>query len=195
MAAHSEDINTSLKLPEKYAFESKDGETSNYLTGLKLHIVTFGLCLGLYLVNLEMNIISTFLIAITNSLRRFDQSRWILTTGFIIIWAKLRDVFGRKTCSLTTMAIFTIFSGACGAAQNMTQLIIFLAFQKIGAAGGFALAIVIIQEMVPKDRYPGYGALMAADMALATLSGPLFGGIISSNSTWKWTSAKSCVRL
>jgi MFS family permease len=40
----------------------------------------------------------------------------------IIIWAKLSDILGRKPIALAAMAIFTIFSGACGAAQTMTQL-------------------------------------------------------------------------
>lgn len=42
--------------------------------------------------------------------------------GMLIIWAKVSDIFGRKIFAVTAIAIFTIFSGACGAAQSMTQL-------------------------------------------------------------------------
>lgn len=43
-------------------------------------------------------------------------------TGFIIVFAKMSDVYGRKSMLLTTTILFTIFSGACGAAQTMDQL-------------------------------------------------------------------------
>ncbi|KAJ4350433.1 uncharacterized protein N0V89_009054 [Didymosphaeria variabile] len=148
------------------------------LTGGRLHLMTLGS--------------HTSLLAIIDSLKGYRQAGWVLTsylltyTGFIIVWAKLSDIFGRKTCSVASLAIFTIFSGACGGAQTMTQLIIFRAFQGLGAAGGFALTILIINEMVPRNKLPMYGAIMALDMALATLSGPLFGGVISDRSTWRW---------
>lgn len=42
--------------------------------------------------------------------------------GFLIIWAKLSDIFGRKLLIVTSLGHFVIFSGACGAAQTMNQL-------------------------------------------------------------------------
>ena len=44
------------------------------------------------------------------------------TTGMLIIWAKLSDIFGRKHLVIVAVLVFTAFSGACGAAQSMTQL-------------------------------------------------------------------------
>lgn len=43
-------------------------------------------------------------------------------TGFIIVFAKMSDVYGRKSMLLTTTILFTIFSAACGASQTMDQL-------------------------------------------------------------------------
>jgi MFS family permease len=40
----------------------------------------------------------------------------------IIIWAKISDIFGRKSAAIATMTIFVLFSAGCGAAQTMTQL-------------------------------------------------------------------------
>lgn len=42
--------------------------------------------------------------------------------GILIIFAKLSDIFGRKLLLSIAIAIFVIFSGACGAAQTTTQL-------------------------------------------------------------------------
>jgi MFS family permease len=43
-------------------------------------------------------------------------------TGFIIVWAKLSDIFKRKWTLLAALIVFTITSGICGAAQDMTTL-------------------------------------------------------------------------
>jgi MFS family permease len=40
----------------------------------------------------------------------------------LIIWAKLSDVFGRKSIAVLSLFLFVVFSGACGAAQTMDQL-------------------------------------------------------------------------
>lgn len=42
--------------------------------------------------------------------------------GVLIIFAKLSDIFGRKSLLLTALFIFLVFSSACGAAQTMPQL-------------------------------------------------------------------------
>lgn len=64
--------------------------------------------------------------------------------------------------------------------------IVFRVLQGIGAAGGFALLLLFINGMVPAEKYPLYGGIMAADMALANLAGPLAGGALSSPSKWRW---------
>lgn len=42
--------------------------------------------------------------------------------GFLIIYAKLSDIFGRKIMLLSALLLFTVFSSACGAAQTLLQL-------------------------------------------------------------------------
>lgn len=46
--------------------------------------------------------------------------------GVLIIWAKVGDIFGRKLISACAIILFIIFSGACGAAQTMIQLYVFV---------------------------------------------------------------------
>lgn len=60
------------------------------------------------------------------------------------------------------------------------------AFQGIGAAGGVSMALVVAYEMVPQDQYPGIAAQIGAAVALGSLVGPLIGGGVSENSTWRW---------
>jgi MFS family permease len=108
----------------------------------------------------------------------------------------------RKFSLIAALLIFIVASGACGAAQSMTQLyfisphmeseahlfhrIIFRSFQGIGGAGCFSIAMVVFFELIPKEKYAKYGSIVSADIAFATLLGPLFGGIITDNTTWRW---------
>lgn len=68
----------------------------------------------------------------------------------------------------------------------ISRRIICRVFQGIGAAGCFSLALVIAYEMVPKEKYPAQAAQLAASTALGSLVGPLIGGAISQDTTWRW---------
>lgn len=144
------------------------------------------------LVNIEVSIIGTSLVSITDDLRGFRQAGWVVTgylvtyTSMIIIWAKFSDIFGRKQATMATMLVFVVFSGGCGASQTISQLIINRAFQGIGAAGCVSMALLLAYEMVPKEKYPAIAAEIAAGTALGSLVGPLIGGGISERSTWRW---------
>lgn len=44
----------------------------------------------------------------------------------------------------------------------------------------------MLYEMVPKEKFPIYGALAFTIVALATVIGPLLGGVLDDNTTWRW---------
>ncbi|KAF2871119.1 major facilitator superfamily domain-containing protein [Massariosphaeria phaeospora] len=163
-----------------------------YLSGWRLHCTTLGIVLSLLLVNLEVIIVGTSFVAITNDLQGFSETSWVVSgylvmyMGFNIIWGKLSDIFGRKSMFIANIAIFTVWCPGCGASQTMTQLIICRAFQGLGGAGCFSLATVMTYEFVPKDKLGMYSAFNALSVALAMLMGPLFGGLINNHSTWRW---------
>lgn len=68
----------------------------------------------------------------------------------------------------------------------MPPSIICRTFQGIGAAGTYSMAALITYEMVPKAKLPLYGGLNSVAVALATLMGPLLGGLINNNASWRW---------
>ncbi|MCJ1349663.1 hypothetical protein MMC31_007904 [Peltigera leucophlebia] len=162
----------------------------SYLHGWRLHVTTLGIVLSLFIVNLEVTIVSTSLVDITNDLQGFDRTSWIVTgylitfSAFIITWAKLSDIFGRKQTIITNIFIFVGFSAGCGGSRTLDQLIVCRTFQGIGAAGTYSMAALITFEMVPKSKLPVYGGLNAVAVALATLMGPVFGGLINNNGSW-----------
>jgi MFS family permease len=103
-----------------------------------------------------------------------------------MITAKLSDIWGLKTVLLTCGAIFLIFSMACGAAQTMTQLIVFRAFQGIGGSGLYSLTFVSILKIIVPEKIGFYSGVISSVFTMSNLLGPLLGGIIADRTTWRW---------
>ncbi|KAJ5713108.1 MFS general substrate transporter [Penicillium malachiteum] len=154
---------------------------AQYLTGIRLYGVTAILCLCLFLTNLEVPIVSTSLRTCLDMAGGFHTF-----AGVLVVCAKLSDIFGRKTCIITSIGIFVVFSAACGGAQTMTQLIVFRALQGLGGAGNYAIATIIVIEMVPPEKYAKYTGGVASVFIFSLLFGPIWGGAITQHSTWRW---------
>ncbi|THV52412.1 hypothetical protein BGAL_0080g00350 [Botrytis galanthina] len=163
-----------------------------YLKGARLHIITAAIFLSLFITNLEIPIVTTSLVSITDDLNSFNQVNWIASAymlgevSMLMIWGKLSDIFGRKLCTVTSISLFTIFAGACGSSQSITQLIIFRAFQGIGSGGNFALGNIILFELVPKKLYTRYTSFISIVYSISFSLGPVLGGALNHSKTWRW---------
>ncbi|TGO51456.1 hypothetical protein BCON_0161g00290 [Botryotinia convoluta] len=152
----------------------------SFLDGWRFYGTIIGLYFGLFLATMEVSIVQLF-----------DPEHQIASTdpnvpGFLVVWAQFSDVLGRKLFVTLAVIIFMIFSGACAGAQTATQLIIFRAFQGIGGAGMYNMAMVILAEAVLAEEFPKYTSLVAAITAIAFAIGPLVGGALTSHATWRW---------
>ncbi|KAF1951063.1 MFS multidrug transporter-like protein [Byssothecium circinans] len=183
---------SSLPNAENHPAPYEDGSGTIYLTGLRFWLVITALAVSLFLTNLEIPIVTTSLIAITNDLGEFNNVGWVISSylldyvGVLVIFAKLSDIFGRKLLLSLSISTFIIFSAGCGAAQTLTQLIILRAFQGVGGAGCFSLATAMMTELVPPEKYAKYVANLSTVYALSLLCGPILGGAISSRASWRW---------
>ncbi|RMJ18545.1 hypothetical protein BHE90_000413 [Fusarium euwallaceae] len=167
-------------------------DQDKYLQGWRLWALTIALWISLFLSTLETTIVSTSLVSITNALNGFILRDWIVTsylltyTGFLTIYAKLSDIFGKKTMLLLAIAIFTVFSGLCGAANGMVELIILRAFQGIGASGIFSIIMALAPTLISLNQYGKYMAIFSTLFIVANVLGPVLGGVISQHSDWRW---------
>ncbi|KAK1142913.1 hypothetical protein N8T08_007154 [Aspergillus melleus] len=180
------------KLDEKDSVCSIEKQREFYLHGPRLWVAGAGLCICLFLPTLEISIVSTSLITLGNELHGFDQTAWIpnayiLTySGFLMIWSRCGDIFGVKASLLSSLALFIAFSGGCGAAKTLDDLIICRAFQGVGAAGVFALSTFGFLRLMHPSKY-GIIATMAGIMiSLGLVLGPICGGAIDTAGSWRW---------
>ncbi|MBF8188664.1 MFS transporter [Nonomuraea sp. K274] len=154
-----------------------------------------GLLLVLFVAMISATIVSVALPQIVGALKGTQsQYTWVVTASLLAstastpIWGKLADLFSKKLLLQISIGIFMVSSLACGFAQDTAQLITFRAVQGLGMGALQVLVQVIIAAMIsPKDRgkYNGY---LGGVMAVATVAGPLLGGLIADTSWlgWRW---------
>jgi multidrug resistance protein len=102
------------------------------------------------------------------------------------VYGKLGDLFGRRTMMLVALTIFVIGSVLCAASVSLGMLIGSRVIQGIGAGGLMALSQAIVGDLVPpreRGRYQGY---FSATYAIASVAGPLLGGVLTQFISWRW---------
>ncbi|KAF5625330.1 major facilitator superfamily domain protein [Fusarium tjaetaba] len=165
---------------------------SSSVSSLRMALGVLGLWICLFLSALETTIVATALRTISDDLDGLMQSNWVVVAylltynGFLLLFSKLTDVFGQKTLLIVSQVIFLISSLACGAAQTMPQLIVFRAFQGLGGSGIYSTVFIIIAKIVTVEKVGLYTGILSSVFALASLLGPILGGAIVENTTWRW---------
>lgn len=154
-----------------------------------------GLLMVLFVSMISATVVSTALPRIIGALNGTQgQYTWVVTATLLAstvttpIWGKLADLYPKKTLIQAAIVIFAIGSIACGFAQSTPQLIGFRVLQGVGVGGLQALVQVAIASMIPPRERGKYNGYLGAVMAVATVSGPLLGGLIVDTSWlgWRW---------
>jgi EmrB/QacA subfamily drug resistance transporter len=155
-------------------------------------IILPGLLLAIMLAMLDQLVVSTALPRIVGDLGGVTHLSWVVTAYVLAatvttpIYGKLGDLYGRKRLLMFAIVVFLIGSALSGLAHSMDQLIAFRALQGLGAGGLLVGAIATIGDMVsPRERGSYMGYIMAS-MTLAMIAGPLVGGYITDNLSWRW---------
>jgi EmrB/QacA subfamily drug resistance transporter len=163
----------------------------DYTIGRVLTIYA-GLMVTLLLAALDQTIVATALPRIVSDLGGITQYSWVFTaymltsTVSVPVYGRLGDVHGRRPLMLIAVSVFLVGSALCGAAQNMTELVIFRGIQGLGAGGLFPLSLAVIGGIVPPRDRGRWQGLIGAVFAASSIIGPAVGGFIVDNTTWRW---------
>ena len=106
--------------------------------------------------------------------------------GFTAITSNASDFLGRRATLLFSFTLFFAFSLAAGFAQSLSQLIVFRAFQGLGASGLYSLAILIMIEVRTPKTLPWVRAMIGGVIAFSGVLGPVIGGLLTLYVSWRW---------
>lgn len=168
--------------------------SDNGMTHREVLTALSGLLLGMFVSMLASTVVGTSLPLIISDLEG-DQSAftWVVTATLLAttvstpIWGKLADLFNRKLLLQIALVIFVAASAIAGFSQDPGTLITMRVFQGIGAGGLAALSQIVMADIISPRERGKYAGLFGAVMAIATIGGPLLGGVITDTLGWRWT--------
>jgi EmrB/QacA subfamily drug resistance transporter len=158
----------------------------------EITVVFAALMLAVLLAALDGTIVATALPTITAELGGLNQLSWVVT-GYLLastistpLYGKLGDLYGRKRIFQASIVVFLVGSALCGQSQSMGELIAFRTLQGLGGGGLIVLAQAIIGDIVsPRDR-GRYQGVIGAVFGVSSVAGPLLGGFLVDNASWRW---------
>ncbi|KAF4831510.1 Efflux pump aflT [Colletotrichum tropicale] len=184
------DLNaTDAKAPSTH--QSSEDEV-DYPHGLKLILIIIALCLAVFLVALDQTIIAPALGAITSEYGSVKDIGWygsaylLTTTALQPMYGTVYKLFSVKYIYIAAIAVFEIGSLVCALAPNSTAFIIGRAVAGIGTAGLFSGSIVILSYTMPLEKRPLAFGLIGGMWGIASVAGPLLGGVFTEKATWRW---------
>ncbi|OWW21756.1 DHA2 family efflux MFS transporter permease subunit [Noviherbaspirillum denitrificans] len=121
-----------------------------------------------------------------------DQISWVLTSYivaaaiFMPLTGFLTSRFGRKRVFMVSVAGFTIASMLCGAAQSLTQIVMFRLLQGVFGASLVPLSQAVMLDTYPREKHGSAMAMWGVGVMVGPILGPSLGGLLTEYYNWRW---------
>lgn len=170
-----------------------DGVKKPEIPHVSKWVVALTVILPTFLEVMDTSVVNVSLPHIQGSLSAgVDEVTWVLTSYLVAnaivipITGWLASVFGRKRYLIFSIAIFTLSSIVCGAAPSLELLVIARIIQGLGGGGLQPLSQAILLEAFPVAERGMAMAIFGMGVVFAPILGPVVGGWITDNWTWRW---------
>src|SRR3954452_12023196 len=121
-----------------------------------------------------------------------EDVQWV-STGYLLALALVipltrwtSERFGARRVWLTSIVLFTLGSALCGAAWNLESLIVFRVLQGIGGGMIMPVGMIVLAQAAGPRRMGAVMSVVGVPMLLAPVLGPVIGGLIVDNLSWRW---------
>jgi EmrB/QacA subfamily drug resistance transporter len=153
----------------------------------------FALCLGFFMILVDSTIVSVATPAIISDLNADVNDVVWVTSAYLLAYAvpvlitgRLGDRVGPKKIYMVGLTVFTLASLWCGLTQTVELLIVARVVQGLGASMMTPQTMAIITRIFPAVRRGKAMALWGATAGVATLVGPILGGVLVDALGWEW---------
>ncbi|EHA28135.1 hypothetical protein CBS63078_6119 [Aspergillus niger] len=177
---------------EQLKVEEQEEPPTKTKYGPRIWAIMVALCVTNLLVALEGTVISTALPTIVEDLGGGEAYVWASTGYFLTntvfqpLYGQMADIFGRRWLIIFAVAMFVLGSGISGGAPSMNALIAGRVIQGIGGGGITLLVNLIVCDLVPLRERGRLMAIVFAAVSVGTSLGPIVGGLIVQQTTWRW---------
>jgi len=142
---------------------------------------------------LDTTIANVALLHIRGSLSAgVDEAAWVLTS-YIVANAIVIPLtgwcgafFGRKRFFTFSILLFVFSSLMAGASPNLPTLIVFRVLQGLGGGAMMPMSQAILMETFPPEEQAVAMSVWGLGMMLGPVAGPMLGGWITDNYSWRW---------
>lgn len=151
------------------------------------------LCTGFFMILLDQTIVAVATPALQRDLGAGLGGVVWVTSIYLLAYAvpllvtgRLGDRFGQRTMYIAGMAVFTLSSLACGIAPTIEWLIAARLVQGLGASMLTPQSMSVINRVFPREQRGAAMGVWGAVAGLASLAGPVLGGLIVGTVGWQW---------